>query len=399
METYLRYESLQEDGALSEVSNKEKLPGKNHLKPSRNQSSLIDLAQGFALLSRPSKRDITLFQEQFYTLILNTSSIERKKIAQIISKSAYAPKPLIIFMATQEIAIAQSPLLYSPVLQPADLNLIIEKTAIEHAKVIATRSDLDATNVKALLRLDNVADQIKTTLLTNKPVSETPEIQEILDNTHLSDGWDKAEEEIINVQSLDITMGKPGKNSRDLSETLLKLANKGGKLRRKPTGKPVKSAETLITLSQMENQLLTNMREKNLKSFAISVEHFCGLKSQITFQILRKQNAGMLATLLRALDVSDITAARILLMGNMDIGRNAQIFKVVMDKYKNLNHSECVSYYEKLGADFNHSHFKETKHIPTTRYALSLAARARRAALLKHQEVYSDTHQTMKLSA
>ena len=395
----IRYESLQEDGALLKVFEKEKTMTRNHLKPSRNQSSLVDLSQGFASLSRPSRKDITLFQEQFYTLILSTNSVERKKIAQNISKSAYTPKPLIIFMATQEIAIAQSPLLYSPVLQPADLNLIIEKSSVEQAKVIARRENLDATNVKALLKLDNVAEQVKSILLANETILENSEIVQILENSNLSDGWDKAEQEITNIQSANITPVQTSKRSKDLSETLLALANKGGKLRRKPTGKPVKSTDSMITLSQMENQLLSNMREKNLKSFAISIQHFCGLRSPITFQILRTQNAGMLATLLCALEVSDVSAARILLMANLDIGRNAQIFKVVMDKYKNLNYSQCVTYYEKLGADFSHSHFKETKHIPTTRYALSLAARARRAALSKQQEAYSEEHQEMKLTA
>lgn len=384
---------------MLEVFEKEHILSRNHLKPIRNQSSLIDLSQGFASLSRPSKRDITLFQEQFYTLILKTTSVERKKIAQTIAKSPYSPKPLIIFMAMQEITIAQAPLLYSPVLQPADLNLIIAKSTIEHALVIARRDNLDVTNVKALLKLDNVAEQVKTTLLANEEISGNSEILEILENSNLSNGWEEAEQEITNIKSIDIAPIKPSSRSKDLSETLLALANKGGKLRRKPDGKSMKSAESFITLAQMENQLLLTLREKNLKSFAISIQYFCGLKSQITFQILRKQNAGMLATLLRALEISDISAARILLMGNFDIGRNAHIFKVVMDKYKNLDHSECVSYFEKLGADFTHSHFKEVKHIPTTRYALSLAARARRAALLKTQEDHAQEHQDMKLSA
>ena len=395
----VKYESLQEDGALLKVYEKDTAMSRNNLKPSRNQSSLVDLSQGFALLSRPSKKEITLFQEQFYTLILNTTSVERKKISQNIATSAYTPKAIILFMAMQEIAIAQSPLLYSPVLQPADLNLIIEKSSVEQAKVIARRENLDASNVKALLKLDNIAEQVKTTLLANEAILGNSEIQEILETTHISEGREKTELEITNIQSVDISPTQPSKRSKDLSETLLALANKGGKLRQKPKGKPAKSTENIITLSQMENQLLAIMREKNLKSFAIAMQQFCGLKSPITFQILRKQNAGMLATLLRALEISDISAARILLMANLDIGRNPQIFKVVMNKYKNLDHEECVSYYEKLGANFSHSYFKEIKHIPTTRYALSLAARARRAALLKQQEDTSQEYQEMKLTA
>jgi uncharacterized protein (DUF2336 family) len=395
----VKYESLQEDGALLKVFEKDTAMSRNNLKPSRNQSSLVDLSQGFALLSRPSKKEITLFQEQFYTLILNTTSVERKKISQNIATSAYTPKAIILFMAMQEIAIAQSPLLYSPVLQPSDLNLIIEKSSVEQAKVIARRENLDASNVKALLKLDNIAEQVKTILLANEAISGNSEIQEILETMHISEGWEKTELEITNIQSVDISPTQPSKRSKDLSQTLLALANKGGKLRLKPKGKPAKSTENIVTLSQMENQLLAIMREKNLKSFAITIQQFCGLKSPITFQILRKQNAGMLATLLRALEISDVSAARILLMANLDIGRNPQIFKVVMNKYKNLDHAECVSYYEKLGADFRHSHFKETKHIPTTRYALSLAARARRAALLKQQEDTSQEYQEMKLTA
>jgi len=391
------YESLQEDGALEAVVTYTKIASKAYLKPARTRSNLVDLSIKFASLQRPTKKDISVFQEQFYTLILNTDSGDRQKISKTIAGDIYVPKPLIIFMAMEEIAIASLPLLHSPILQPNDLNLIIQKCSIEHAAVIAKRNNLDARNVKALLELDTEAGKIKQALKSNHGLTKSPEVLKILEEADSSNSWIEAPADKITTHKTEVP--QISSNSKDLSDALVNLASKAGKIRHKPKGKKPKSLLNAITLKQIEKQLLSCIRLKDYKSFALSVQNFCGLNQQITSQFMQSQNAGKIATLLRALEITDVTAARILLLANDELGRNGQIFKLVMNKYKNLDQAECVAYFTKQGADFTHVHYKEAVHKPTTRYALALAARERRAQLLKRQEEQTNNLVEMKLSA
>ncbi len=370
-----------------------------HTRPIRNQSTLIDLSSRFTSLNRPTRKDIALFKEQFYTLILSASNRERKTIAKNLARSEYVPKPVILFFAMEEIAVANLPLLYSPILQARDLNLILAKCSIQHAKVIARRNNLDASNVNTLLKLDDETKQILHVLKANDALLENLGIAALLNASLVQDEWVSQPAAIATNPTIEIKKPKSSTRSKDLSASLLELANKGGKIKRKPIGKSAKSTFNKISLKQVEKQLLAIARFNDEKSFATSVERFCGLNCQATFNLLRGQDAGMLASLLCALEISEISAARILLMMNRDIGRNAHIFKVVMGKYKNLDHQACVLYFTKLGADFTQARFHNGEDKSTTRYALSLAARDRRASLLKQSQTDQVNYSEQKLTA
>ena len=383
---------------LENIINKTTL-GSSRLKPVRKQSILIDLSSRFASLTRPSSKAVNLFQEQFYTLILNTSSVERKMISQTLAHSQYIPKAIIIFFAMEEISIAQPALLYSPVLKPRDINLILEKCAFTHTKTLARRENLDISNVNGLLKLDNETGEIRNILKTNSILANNPEISKIISHSAVSNDWVSRPAENITIQTSPNIKPTVSSSSKDLSESLLKLANKGGRLHRKPFGKPARSPSAPITLKQLETQLLSYARHKNTEGFAILISNCCGLSSQVTSKFMQQQDAGMLATLLRALEITDVTTARILLLANNNIGRNAQIFKVVMNKYQNLDRAKCIMFYEKLGADFTQPYIINTNKHTTTRYALSLAARDRRTELLKRQNMEAINHDEIRLTA
>ncbi len=332
-------------------------------------------------MSRPSAKDITLFKEQFYTLILSTNAPDRKKISHALSKSEYAPKAIIIFLAMEEIAIATPCLLQSPILQSSDINLIIQSSSYEHAKVIARRDNLDLSNVQALLNKDTHSGSVKLILAGNSDFAKDPQISALIRDETAFTGQDEKPSVITTTQPKKAEV-KAG--DKDLSKSLIELANKGGKLSRKPLGKQVKPDFTQFTKKQIERELLKSARSKDIVAFSDAIQKFCNLNAHHTFDFLKSQNAGMLATLLRALEISEITAARILLMLNNNIGRNPQIFKVVTKKYANLDHQECLIFFKKLGANFEQLDLKQD--VNATRYALSLTARQRRASLLQKQK-------------
>lgn len=362
----------------------------------RNKSALIDLSSQFTELLRPTNKHISLFREQFYTLILSSSSVDRKTIAKNLSRSEYVPKAIVLFLAMEEIAIANLPLLCSPVLKTSDLNLILSKCSIEHAKVIARRDALETSTLKTLLKVDNEAQQIYHIL---NATLDSSELDNLINSSDELEKMAYVPAELTTDFKADTIKPKVAANTKDLSASLLKLANKGGKIARKPLGKPKKSTFNQLTLKQVETQLLAASRFNDLNSFAQSIKNCCGLEKQITINLLNNQDAGKLASLLCALGVGEVSAARILLMLNRNIGRNAQIFKVVMGKYKALDQDRCTLYFIDLGADFTQAFFYDGEDKTTTRYALSLAARDRRAILLKEKQFNEDNYQEQKLRA
>ncbi|MEO1143952.1 MAG: hypothetical protein AAFW66_16705, partial [Pseudomonadota bacterium] len=74
-----------------------------------------------------------------------------------------------------------------------------------------------------------------------------------------------------------------------------------------------------------------------------------------TQAITQSGDAGLIASLLASLKVSRRTASQLLLLLNKDVGRNAEIFNVVMDKYTQLNTAECEAIFRKMGATFPHA--------------------------------------------
>lgn len=366
-------------------------------KSSRMQSTLVELSLRFSSLERPSIKSISIFKEQFYTLILNADAKERQKIASIFSKNLYVPKAIILFFSMQEIAIAASPLAHSPLLRSYELNELIHKCPIEHARVIARREDLDMSNIETLLNADDNSGSVKFILSTNTAILENDQIHEFV-NSYTNTKWQEIPAENITTIELP-SQAKVQTHVKDLSSSLVSLANKGGKLLRKPQGKNATQHVSSITKKQIEKQLLVSARLLDMEKFSKTIKDCCGLNSEITLHFTKNNDAGMLASLLCALEIPDISAARILLLTNQNIGRNGEIFRIVMNKYKNLNQVECISYFEKLGAQFQKPVTNNLEDTKNTRFALSLAARDRRAALLQKQKLEKVPHNEDKLRA
>ena len=362
----------------------------------RNLSTLTGLARQFGAMSRPSAQDIAIFREQFYTLILRTDGEERKEIANSLARSPYTPKAIALFFAMEEIEIATPVLQFSPVFAPTDLSAIVDKCTESHAKVVVRRNDLDAGVVETLLNNESRFPTIRNSIVKNASVNRDPDVVNLLRG-----GEKPAEPAPVVTRFEPMTMpdrsrvrqpensgptSEEPKDKKDLSKALLEIANRGGKIARK---KPEENYETTVfnpvTHQQLENQLLATARDMNKEAFAISVQHFCGLDYQTTLRFLEKQDAGMLASLLCALKIPATSASRIMLLMNRDIGRNAQIFKLVLQKYENLDSENCVSYFRKLGATFEQQNPQDAKPGLATHHALSLAARQRREDLRRDE--------------
>lgn len=383
------------NAALNIVSTNKNL--KSMARAGRKQTKLLDLVKIFAGHERPTHANITMLKEQFYTLILVTNSVERKEISKALAQNFYTPRAIVMFLAMAEIGVAMPLLLKSPVLKSEDLNMILDKTELAHAKVISRREGLELNTVKELMKRNDETDIIKTTLLSNSTILDNKEMLAFVKQPK-PETWQEIPAE--NITTFQMPEAIPvSSTTKSLSNSLIELASKGGKLKRAPRGKALSSQNKTSTRKQVETQLLNAARSMNINTFAFTVQNLCGLKREITFEFITKQDAGMLASLLNALEISEISAARIMLLLNRNIGRNNQIFKLVMHKYSKLDHDQCLELFSKLGASFKKHEALEPEDYKNTRFALSLAARDRRAQLLKNKQVQKENIEQTKARA
>lgn len=113
-----------------------------------------------------SDRESALLTGILRHLIGEIEAEVRKDLAERLCKVATVPRELIIELANDEISIAQSILLNSPVLRDPDLIEIIRHRACEHQLAIAARRDIGESVSDALVETDDVG--VIATLLDNK---------------------------------------------------------------------------------------------------------------------------------------------------------------------------------------------------------------------------------------
>ena len=346
-------------------------PRSSRILAGRNGSPLLDLATSFAATKRPNLKAIERFKEVFYALIFKTTISERKIIGASLAKSYYTPRSAALFLAMEEIAVAAPTLLFSPVLNTRDLNVIISKTTFRHACVIARRIDLEFSTVRMLLAADNENEEIRNLIKRNVCVNNK---QDVIDLLKIPSSEIRAEMEFQRAQ--DLLQNKTGESvevsvpplpvevnhrvtndMKDKSSELMELANIGGRLSQNLESFTLKGGGKSSRLSQkeIESQLVSHANDQDLEGLAASLQQFTGLQRAQTQAITQSGDAGLIASLLASLKVSRRTASQLLLLLNKDVGRNAEIFNVVMDKYTQLNTAECEAIFRKMGANFPHA--------------------------------------------
>ncbi|MEM7290374.1 MAG: hypothetical protein AAF412_08430, partial [Pseudomonadota bacterium] len=138
--------------------------------------------------------------------------------------------------------------------------------------------------------------------------------------------------------------------SQNLSEALLNLASKGGRLgSQKPRAATLHHREIK---NENAAQLLRSARALNHEAFAHTIQRICKIDMNVTMDAIASQDTGFLAVLLRANEVSRIVASRILLILTPDLGRDIAVLKRVLDKYDLMTIEQCMDYLGQHGANF-----------------------------------------------
>lgn len=356
-------------------------------------SPLVEVSREFAAKSRPDRDEVTRFRDMFYVMILKTGHSDRLKVAEILSRSPYTPRAVAIYFSMEEIDISAPVLLFSPVLTSYDLNRIIEKKQIQHASAIARRNDLDVSTLHCLLKADNEEKKLARLLRRNSSVANNDQLLAILDQTVMPESNEPENiatnasvpaENATQAETLSpVAIQEPMPSTppaRDLTHELVGLA----RLDRKRQSAP--EAGTVSFEGSLATQMLTRARAIDLDGLAAVIHREAGLPRDQTLSILTEDNAGMQASLFRALGLSKVNASKMLLLLNRSIGRNAQVFRLVMQKYDRLSEPECRKFFEQMGASFENSRSGQSSPVQHAGHFSAAIAERRRNLTRAAQE-------------
>ncbi|MGB3391698.1 MAG: DUF2336 domain-containing protein [Pseudaminobacter sp.] len=109
----------------------------------------------FCSLTRPTRQEITQFEDLALPLFQMVSVEARRFAAAALSECAYAPIALVRQLSNQPVDIAAPLIVRSPVLRDIDLIALIGRHGLAHARVIARRANLNPAISDLIRALEN----------------------------------------------------------------------------------------------------------------------------------------------------------------------------------------------------------------------------------------------------
>ena len=311
---------------------------------------LVEIAQDFAKADRPSLKQINAFKELFYNLIQKSDHTQKVCLAHTLSKTPYLPRSIALYFVMDELEVSLPLLRYSPVLFEKDLISQALSVSTEHARAIAKRPDISPAIANALLSRPDENGMTIEALSRNETLKDNHAVSKIVTKARINRLPRMSHSNADFESSLpDMGMIQPDP-SRDVSELVFNLGAKGGKLERYAFH--TNNDGTRLTGNPNEERLLRCSQNHNPEAFAHTMHELCGLPNEVTRNALYQGNAGLIASMLKANDISSHLAAKILLLTAPDLGRNTDILRLVLDHYRDMQKTEAVSYLHSLGADF-----------------------------------------------
>ncbi|MEM9277756.1 MAG: hypothetical protein AAGA76_04220 [Pseudomonadota bacterium] len=321
----------------------------------RNQNQgtiLVDHVEQFTLLKRASTDEISRLKELFYGLFCHADKKQKRRISIALSRNVYTPRSILIFLGLEKIDIASPVLLFSPVLSEKDLRNIIEKRSFEHARVVARRDNIELRTIQLLLEKDDENETVLKILRQNLSIRET------LSTTRKRTKRNKVKESAVKKFASPVpapTIIKiataPDTEQKDLTESLVALANKGNRLRQRK--RHSLSASRPDHTQRLGGELILAARTGQPEKLSEAIYYACNLEPELTLKYVAEKDIGTFACLLFALEVTKLTAGRIMLLLFPVLGQNKAVFSEVMNHYESLEREKVVSFFITHGAQFH----------------------------------------------
>ncbi len=342
----------------------------------RRSDILLAATDTFCSQSKPDKGQIDQYRELFYSLISDSDESAKKLIASALSRHYYTPRPVLLYLAMEDAAIAAPILAYSKGLGQFDLLQIIDKTSNLHHRIIANRSDLGKTVITKLQELndylvltrlkDNSAIDISDTLPAKSSLEELVEMRNFTRASRKQEARATLEEmdEILHGGVNDA--GKPGhtRSTKNISvepddqvespskstapatnnkiklamDELISLANRGRRLG---------SIEDLLderpdaNILPFANRMLHATTRKNRQDQVAAIRREFGLSAAAANAVFEDHSGDTLAVCLKAADVDMNMAVQIISQSIPNVGLSAHNTERLKKIYPALNLRAC----------------------------------------------------------
>ncbi len=283
----------------------------------------------------------------------------RHAVAERLSTLANAPLRLVLFMAQDEIGVAESVLRSSPVLNDLDLLYIIQSKAPEYWRAIAAREMLNEPVVDALADTRDIPTACTLASnthihLSHHAIDVMAEIAEtskdlarpLLVRSEIPETLARKLYEIVG-REMEKTISATLQNELSVLESVKDILyefSSDAKDIYEPTSAMIKAAEMFADKGQMSSALMMKtLKRGQIPSFVAQLSCVSKIQPQKIVHILRQENGQGLAVICRALNFARDEFIGIYLMTHKM--RNEE------GKINNTELTRAANYFDSLSAD------------------------------------------------
>lgn len=307
--------------------------------PKTRDDLLLLATDRFCAAYRHSRLSTDQFKEAFYLLINEVTAQTKRTMSEVLSKCAYTPRPVALYLSMESMEIATPMLADSTVLGQLDLMQITDSRSKEHVAVIATRPDLGPTLVRRLRRVGcdtiNKALDENYALLDKSLKRDADSLFDLIDRRtkvtaavhqeveDLSDAVLAQASISANVQADPVAPAtEPFSILTNAQASLLEAAARGGRLPEVDTKEP-EPPQTERGFD-MGAGLERAAQAGSHQAMAVLMQKHSGISLTTAFQVLSDKSGDTLCVFMRAHSIDEAQANRILMLTLPTIGLSVQ---------------------------------------------------------------------------
>ncbi len=309
----------------------------------RRATALLDATRHFASLTRPTRENVLAYKEFFYQFIASTAKPDRRTMSATLAGLSSCPRPIALYFSLDDEDIAAPMLLFSPVLNEADLCRFARRLKPRQLQILCRRRDLTEATAKALVEAGG--DSCRIALMANPQTAGFASVRPV---------GAKHEAAAANVDTT------PALGARQIStpvaETsavaaahlaaidtatrqLLDLAGRSGRLAKTTQVKADGSQEI-----PFPRRLIEAARRRDRVALLQTISQKTGIRSETIAGLIDDPQFETLAVLMKGLEIDPVSANQLFLLLRPETGRDRARFTAATGLFKRLDPKTCTDF-------------------------------------------------------
>lgn len=316
----------------------------------RKAEILAEAARQFSQIERPGPSQINVFREFFYQLIDGCDKAERRRLSILLAGNVYVPRQIVIYLALDEKEVAAPVLLFSKVLNEADIVQLANRLPLEKLEILCRRDDLTEAAIAALKKAGGTP---VGNLLARQP-------RRTAASTQIADAAIK--EATLKTVTADVPL--------PVARKLLELASRGGRLGRQERDHVTSAAEPVAAPNEtfvepakangpdkvdgeqsLGKRLHAAARLGDRDKLAAVFGEALGCPAAPIADLLSERSIETLCVLLKPIEIDQLSATKLILLLRPQAGRSREALASALDILTRLDIDECREFIAALGAD------------------------------------------------